>query len=150
MSTTRKNSLAGMSIINLLKIDFFSTFTDEQKAALSSKKIFYALKDGDYLLHKDDNEKSFYVLMQGEIEAIDDDGNILNTQQSGSVIGEISFLCNSPRTCNVVAVGNIFVMKIDDEIMDNLDDSLKIAIKDKLIQVLVDRVTDNDQTKVQT
>jgi CRP-like cAMP-binding protein len=147
MSAPKKPSLAGMSIINLLKIDFFSTFTDAQKAALSSKKIFYALKDGDYLLRKDENEKSFFILMQGVVDAIDDDGNILNTQQSGSVVGEISFLCNSTRTCNVVAVGNIFVMKIDDEIMENLDDSLKIAIKDKLIQVLVDRVTSNDRSK---
>jgi CRP/FNR family transcriptional regulator, cyclic AMP receptor protein len=147
MRMIEKPSVAGMSIINLLKIDFFANFTEKQKSTLSSKKMFYSIKDGEFLLHKDDTERSFFILMQGTVHAIDESGVFLNKQHSGSVIGEISYLSKLPRTCNIVAVGNIFVMKIDDEIMDRLDDSLKIAIKDKLIEVLVDRVVQNDHSK---
>jgi CRP-like cAMP-binding protein len=147
MVAHKKSSLAGVSILQLLETDFFSKFSEEQKFAISNKDIFYLVKNGEYLLRKGESQRSIFVLMKGVVNAIDDKGRVINTQITGSIIGEISFLTNLPCTCSVVAKGDVFVMELDEEVMEKLDDSLTLLIKDILIQVLVERVTDMDRLK---
>ncbi|MBF0382282.1 MAG: cyclic nucleotide-binding domain-containing protein [Magnetococcales bacterium] len=147
MAAAKRSSLAGVTILQLLESKFFSKFSEEQKIAISKRDIFHMVKDGEYLLRKGDSRKCLIVLMKGEVNAVNDKGKVVNRQIAGSVIGEISFLTKYPRTCSVVANGDVFVMELDEETIEQFDDSLILLIKDILIKVLVERLTEMDKIK---
>ncbi|MBF0126821.1 MAG: cyclic nucleotide-binding domain-containing protein [Magnetococcales bacterium] len=140
MQAIDRNTRTGLSIINLMESGFFAHFTDEKKAAVSRHKMFVMFKDGEYLLKKGEDGDCFFIIMKGSVSITDERNKVLNTLTTGSVVGEVSFLTGQPRTSNIIANGDAIAMKLDHENMDQLEEYIQIEIKNKLIQVLVDRI----------
>ncbi|MEO5335133.1 MAG: cyclic nucleotide-binding domain-containing protein [Magnetococcus sp. YQC-5] len=112
--------------------------------------MFIAFKKGDYLLRKNDEGNCFFILMKGDVSIADEKGKVLNVLTAGSVVGEVSFLTGQPRTCNIIAQNDVIAMKLDHASMDQLEEYIQIEIKNKLIQVLVDRIKKHELLIVST
>lgn len=134
----------GRRILDIIESHYFSCFDNEQEATEIRRKMIVQFKDGTPLLQKNEPGTCFFVIIQGNVIASNDHGKILAYLTPGSVIGEISFLSGLPRTCNVIAQGDVIAMKLDRETMEQLDLFLQIEIQEQLIQVLVHRFIEKD------
>lgn len=64
----------------------------------------------------------------------------LYTLYPNDIFGEISFLTNSNRTANVIAVEDTITLEFDNEILDSLGSTTREKIKDKLLFNLISRI----------
>ncbi|MEO5331489.1 MAG: cyclic nucleotide-binding domain-containing protein [Magnetococcus sp. YQC-5] len=144
MKTHSRLPEPGKRIIDILESQHFSCFDTKQEATEIRRKMMVQFKDGTPLLQKNEAGNCFFVIIQGSVIAVNDHGKILACLTSGAVIGEISFLSGLPRTCNVIAQGDVMALKLDRENMEQLDLFLQIEIQEQLIQVLVHRFIEKD------
>jgi glucose-6-phosphate 1-dehydrogenase len=67
---------------------------------------------GEVIIHKDDLAREMYLICHGEVEVLDDDGQVSNTIREGGFFGEIGVLLSMLRTASVRAktLCNLFVL----------------------------------------
>jgi glucose-6-phosphate 1-dehydrogenase len=58
---------------------------------------------GDLIIKKGDMGKEMYLIVRGEVEVLDELGNVIRTLKDGEIFGEIAILMSKPRTANVRA-----------------------------------------------
>ena len=77
-----------------------------------------------------------FILLKGEAIVTRNDllKVTINTLTMGALSGEVSFLTKTPRTTNIFAKSNTRVLKLDQKLFDKL--------KDKFIEVLVNRMSE--------
>ncbi len=81
-----------------------------------------ALKDGEYLFHGGDQDRCFYVVIEGQFLRVKESKKnmkprVLHIVARGDLIGELSFIDNTPHTTSTIAVGDASVLEfIDDDI----------------------------------
>jgi len=67
--------------------------------ALRSKQV----ASGDLVIKKGDVGRELYLVARGEVEVLDDVGNVLKALKDGDIFGEIGVLMSTPRTADVRA-----------------------------------------------
>ena len=65
---------------------------------------------------------------------------VLAKLKAGAVFGEIAYIAKRIRTTTVIADGNAIALKIDTQNMDKFKSNISSKLKDKLIEVLVNRL----------
>ena len=80
--------------------------------ALRSKQA----ASGELLIKKGDIGRELYLLGRGEVEVLDDVGNVIRVLKDGDIVGEIGVLMATPRTANVRAKTScdLFVLEKSD------------------------------------
>jgi glucose-6-phosphate 1-dehydrogenase len=58
---------------------------------------------GDLVITKGDIGRELYVIARGEVEVLDDVGNVIKVLRDGDIFGEIGVLMSRPRNANVRA-----------------------------------------------
>ena len=58
---------------------------------------------GELIIQKGDIGRELYLLARGEVEILDDVGNVLKVLRDGDIFGEIALLMSTPRSANVRA-----------------------------------------------
>ncbi|MBF0179593.1 MAG: cyclic nucleotide-binding domain-containing protein [Magnetococcales bacterium] len=128
----------------LEKIPFFWEMTEAERAVFASSDSFFQVhKDGEVIIHENDTtDFSLYILIKGSVYIRNEDypGKVITQLDEGAVIGEASFLASRPRTASVIAKGKVTVFRIDREAMRKFDYPLQIKIKDRLAEILVERL----------
>jgi glucose-6-phosphate 1-dehydrogenase len=71
------------------------------------------LAPGEVVMKKGDLGQDAYVIVRGQVEIIDDIGNVLGTLRDGSFFGELALLTNAPRTATVRAKTSCDLMVLD-------------------------------------
>jgi len=76
--------------------------------ALFLEAVIMALRSrqvapGDLVIHKGDVGRELYLVARGEVEVLDDVGNVLKVLKDGDIFGEIGVLMSTPRTADVRA-----------------------------------------------
>ncbi|MBF0429165.1 MAG: cyclic nucleotide-binding domain-containing protein, partial [Magnetococcales bacterium] len=90
---------------------------------------------------------SLYVIIKGTVCVVKEDypGKMITSLSDGAVLGEASFLVGRPRTASVIAKGPVTVFKIDQAAVKKFDYPLQIKIKDRLAEILVERLEKMNQ-----
>jgi CRP-like cAMP-binding protein len=60
--------------------------------------------------------------------------------KAGAVFGEIAYIAKRTRTTSVIADGDVIALKIHTNDIDTLLPSIPNKLKDKLIEILVNRL----------
>ncbi|HEU4367055.1 MAG TPA: glucose-6-phosphate dehydrogenase [Methylomirabilota bacterium] len=68
---------------------------------------------GELLICKDDMGKEMYVVVRGEVEVLDDAGQVVATLRDGACFGEIALLTHTPRTATVRARTGCDLLALD-------------------------------------
>jgi glucose-6-phosphate 1-dehydrogenase len=75
-------------------------FLSQVSLALRSRQV----RAGDLIIRKGDIGREMYLLARGEVEVLDDGGQVVKRLKDGDIFGEIAVLLSKPRTANVRAV----------------------------------------------
>ena len=85
----------------LRKVDLFKDgdvlFLSQVIMALRPKQA----AQGEMIIKKGTVGDEMYLLVRGEVEALDDAGNVIRTLKEGAAFGEIAILTSKPRAANV-------------------------------------------------
>jgi CRP-like cAMP-binding protein len=133
----------------IVQMELFQDFLhDEQEIVLQYMDAFLRFQAGEKIVKEGQvDDCSMYLLLSGRaaVTAGDSDEVVLDEVHVGDFFGEISFLTESPRTANVVAVEPCIVWRVDHELLKNIPITLREKIKDKIIQKLVRIITHSNQ-----
>ncbi len=129
-------------------IPFFWTFTEEEKEhLLQLDSYFESFKTGEYLITEGDQDNTLYIILKGAaiVTKTSQSKKVIATLETGTVVGEISFLTQRPRTTNVIAHEKMICFTINGQTMQDLSSELQHKIKDQLIEILVQRLDNMNQ-----
>ncbi|MBF0127915.1 MAG: cyclic nucleotide-binding domain-containing protein [Magnetococcales bacterium] len=133
----------------LESVPFFWDFTDEEKERLLSlDSYFESFRSGEHLIEEGAQDNALYIILKGSahVTKTTSPGHVIATLDAGTVVGEISFLTNRPRTTNVVASEKMICFTINGQSMRELDSGMQHKIKDQLIEILVQRLDNMNKT----
>jgi len=129
-----------LDIIN--RLDFFNNFSiaERQNIIVFHTHIF-VYKKGEYIIKEGGDDSCFFILLSGDISVTKGTNSVnIANLEAGEFFGEISFLTNSFRTSNVVANNEVIVIKVDKDMLTNLNVNIREKIKDKIIEKLILRL----------
>lgn len=129
-------------------IRFFKNFSDDEKRRLSNiKNIYLKFLPGEPIILEGQIEQALYIVLKGNavVNKKGLEGLIISCLGPGSVFGEISLIQEQPRTTNVIAEGEVVVMKMEKATVATLDDALQKKFNEQLIRVLVERLEEMNQ-----
>ncbi|MBF0144707.1 MAG: cyclic nucleotide-binding domain-containing protein [Magnetococcales bacterium] len=134
----------------LKEMPFFQSFTmGEIDALLQNPDLVETYSRGEYIIVQgSDQTEDVFILVRGEVEITDAAHQHITYLASGSIFGEISFITHQPRTTNVVALGEVIVVRIDKKSVEKVDLKLQLRIKDGLIDTLISRLAEMNQKLV--
>ena len=141
-----------MLLLKLLEqVPFFWDFTpDERQIFAENDNFFSTFSDGELVIREGDSDDALFVLISGQLivkKSLFPD-KVLATLEPGAVIGEISFLTRRTRSTNIFALGEeVVAFKIDSHTInkEQLKPDLAGKIKDKLVNILVERLEESNQ-----
>lgn len=129
-------------------IRFFKNFTEDEKKRLSDiQNIYLRFLAGEPVILEGQVEQALYIILKGNVVVNKKglEGLIISCLGPGSVFGEISLIQEQPRTTNVIAEGEVVVMKMEKSTVATLDDDLQKKFNEQLIRVLVERLDEMNQ-----
>ena len=125
------------------RIDFFDAFSDaEKKEIVASYTPVCVFGKDELIIEEGTDNTSFYILLTGSARGMKGDVSLPFAEYGpGDSFGEISFLTDVPRTCDILANKVSIAVKIDKKILEDLKIEIREKIKDGIIENLVDRLT---------
>lgn len=81
-----------------------------------------SLKDSEFIFHEGDIETSFYIVTKGRFALVkekkkDTSPNILHVLEEGDLVGELSFIDDTPHATSCMALGDASVLRFKAEDM---------------------------------
>lgn len=142
----------GEEFLTLAKrLPFFKKFTDDElKEIWQYKNHIISYGKGKTIVRQNDIDLSLFVLIRGNVVLTKNEKPQVKiaTLPQGSVFGEVSFLNPYARITNVVADTEVTVLKLDGEIFERLSPVVQGKIKDKVIEMLVNRLDKINNTLI--
>ena len=138
-----KTSQELLRLIN--NIPFFRSFNVAERqeiASLSNQVIEYPEKVA--IVEEGQKDMAVFVVLKGEAIVTRNDlpKVTINTLTPGALFGEVSFLMKTPRTTNISTKTAVKVLKLDPNMFKKLKPETREKIKDKFIDVLVNRINE--------
>ncbi len=130
------------------KLSFFNEFTQEEKHFLSTlESQIYKYLPSDVIIKEGEKDYSFFILLKGVVAVVKSNHeDTIAKLKAGAVFGEIACIAKRTRTTSVIADGDVVALKIDIQNIDTLKPAVPTKLKDKLIEILVNRLeTMNEQ-----
>lgn len=126
------------------EMPMFEHFSDEEKKMFAEMKHSVAwFKNGETIISEGEESFSIFLLITGScfITKKQEDSVLqLSKIKPGELFGEMSFFTKSIRETNVVASGDVTVMKMDEGFFKMVNPDVKDKIKDYFIELLIERL----------
>ena len=143
-------------------LPFFKKFSASEKVKLvNTSGIFEKFKKDEVIILEGELSAAVYVILSGTIKIqkkskVDVKENHISLQEpenisiaelkAGSIFGEISLISHRPRNTSAIASSNqVVVMKITDEVIENLNLAIQKKFQSQLIQTLVERLDEMNE-----
>ncbi len=97
---------------------YFKTLTEQEEEAVLARCSRVEMTKGEILFRKGEQSTSMYIVADGEFTVTDEKPAqkvYLSSIRSGGLIGEMSFLDESPRSATVTAKENSVVFRMNKE-----------------------------------
>lgn len=130
----------------LSKVGFFRRFSDdEKKIMLMHGPELLAFKEGEWVIREgDDEDNSLYVVLNGMLSVWHGEDMVADIGR-GHCFGEVAFLRPMPRTGSVRCESKSVIFRLKRDHMNRLPVTAREKIKDNLIAILLNRVTQSVQ-----
>ena len=105
-------------------------------ADLPAKKEYY--RGGETIVVEAEPSDGWYVLLSGKVGVYKKDFSVAEISKPGTVIGELGFLLNIPRTATLIAQESTLLMHVHitlDDLLTNYP-----AVVKHMIKILAERV----------
>ena len=139
-----------MVIYKLLEqIPFFWNFTPEEKERIvEGDSFFESFEEGDYLIHEGAEDATLFIIIKGSVIVTKNShpDRIMTTLGAGTVMGELAFLSQRPRSTNVIAEEKTVCFVMDNSTMESMDPVFQLRIKNQLIEILIRRLDEVNTT----
>ena len=131
------------------QLSFFDGFTPEEKHFFSTlENQIYKYLPSDVIIKEGDKDYSFFILLKGVVAIVKTNPKEVTIAKlkAGAIFGEIAYIAKRTRIASVIADGDVIALKIDTKNIDHLKSAIPTKLKDKLINILVNRLeTMNEQ-----
>jgi trk system potassium uptake protein TrkA len=87
-------------------LDFLSPLSDEELVTVARGIETVRKKTGETLFRKGESGDAFYVVLEGEVSLVREDGKVLETVRRGGFFGEIALLTGEPRSTGAMAAAD--------------------------------------------
>ncbi len=97
---------------------FFKTLTEQEEQSVFERCTRIEMTKGEILFHKGEQSTSMYIVSEGEFTVTDERPGqkvYLSSIRAGGLIGEMSFLDESPRSATVTARESAVVYRMSKE-----------------------------------
>lgn len=115
-------------------VKFFEAFSGEELDDFLAFCVLKRYEAHDYIIKEDNTENAFYVILRGQTSVIKGDAfkgkHQLAKLSAGHSFGEIAVVLNEPRSASVMAIGEVFLFRIDANQIKNL----KVETREKLFR----------------
>ncbi|MBF0145140.1 MAG: cyclic nucleotide-binding domain-containing protein [Magnetococcales bacterium] len=136
----RANRIAIFKLVNSLP--FFSRFSEYEKKRIAEQDVSFKMFHKDeYIIEDGTHDTAFFVLLKGTVR-VTKGNKIITRLGPGEMFGEISFLTNTPRTMNIKANENVLVLRMDQDMMNHLEQESREKFKDHIINRQVARLAE--------
>ena len=126
----------------------FRYFTERERGRIEGIGQVRRIAAGDFLIHRGDTDSTLFAIEDGQLEIVgSDDGReaVLATVGAGDVIGEVSFIDDSPRTVSVRAREDTAVRAWDKRTLSEalaFEPQLLAKFAVAMSELLVERIRD--------
>lgn len=106
------------------KLSFFHDFSPEEKQAIAeSEGTVLKYNPSESIIKESAMDDAFFIIIQGVVDVSKGTKKdvIISQLKPGSVFGEISLISHRPRTTNITARTEVFVMRFTKEVIAGLD-----------------------------
>lgn len=132
-------------IDRLKKIPLFDGFTAAELAEVADMHaIFKSFKNGQLIIKEGDMDATVCILIQGAAYVRNRERPDVEicTLTEGQIFGEMTYILKISRTTDVVAkTDDVWVLVLDDEMLEKLSPSIISKFKDIFLQVIAKRLT---------
>ena len=145
-----------MNIVKVIpKLPLLDDFSQEEIHELfGSEGMLVNYHDGDYIIRQGEKGSALFVIIEGKVGITKNQAKEieLNVLKPGSFFGESPLVANSTRLTNVIAKGEVTVLKLDSERFRTLNPSIVNKFHIQLNKLLVLRLNsmNNNLVEVQT
>ncbi|MFH1116597.1 MAG: protein kinase [Pseudomonadota bacterium] len=122
----------GELVRSLKKFEMFAMFTDQEINELAKVGEFITCKAGQHIIHENESDSNFFVLLEGNVKIIKR-SRILSNFLPGSCFGEIGAFARQKRSAGVVCQVDCKLLQINAVLFRELDPLLQL----KMLQIVV-------------
>jgi len=126
----------------------FRYFADDERTRVEELGDVRKVREGDFLIRAGDTDSTLFAVEHGHLDIVANrDGNatVVATVGPGDVLGEVSFIDDSPRTVSVQAGETTFVRAWDKKTLSEalaFEPQLLAKFAVALCELLVERLRD--------
>ena len=136
------NKVSKLKLLEIVaRIDFFKSFTIDQRELLLQHAKCYKCIDGHLIQSPVDHNSHFYIILSGEA-AIFKQGIVdpVGFVKAGEFIGEGSFIKRRAKSTAARATTDSIVLCMDQDTLQGLPAQLKNTFKDAIIEGMAKRI----------
>ncbi|MBF0133190.1 MAG: cyclic nucleotide-binding domain-containing protein [Magnetococcales bacterium] len=129
-------------------LPFFAKFSDFEKKRIAERDLsFKVVQKGGTIIGEGTRDTAFFILIRGLVH-VTKGSQVIATLGPGEMFGEIAFLTNTPRTMNIVAKESVLVLRMDQDMMNQLEQESREKLKDHIINKQVLRLAETTNNLV--
>ena len=127
----------------------FRYFTDGERIRVEELGNVRKIREGDFLIRAGDTDSTLFAVEHGHLDiVVERDGSetVVATVGPGDVLGEVSFIDDSPRTVSVKAGETTFVRAWENRTLSEalaFEPQLLAKFAVAMCELLVERLRDN-------
>lgn len=133
------DSIKLLTIIN--RVPLFKLLSEQDKRDfIKCQPELYIARAGEAISQSESFDKAFYILLTGAAKSIcrkSKNAKVETTLKAGDFIGEVSFCTNEQSDCDVTALRDSVLIKVNQNAMLYLPLIVKDKIKNNIIKELV-------------